>query len=273
MRGWSWASSAALRLLGHAVAVHEQHRVAGLGRPRGGRHGEGGVVGGDDEDAIAALAARRGLEGVERARQRERVARRRCRSCAGPAGGRRRRRGRPARRRRPWRRAGAARRARRALAAGRSGPSESRIGGAHRRRGEDGAGDAGAPVARVDQRDGVGAVLGRRGGEDGPRDAGRVGDRVGAADARRVLGREGREAEVVGGLGLRALDAQAGRLVGRRSVVARRSARPHAGAASAASRQARTTAGRRIRRPTVREAGDGCAGHPAATRAGSREFA
>ena len=83
--------------------------------------------------------------------------------------------------------------------------------GAHRRRGEDGSGDAGAPVAGVDERHGGGTVLGHRGGEDRPRHAGRVGDRVGAADARRVLGREGREAEVVDGLGRRALDAQAGR--------------------------------------------------------------
>ena len=40
-----------------------------------------------------------------------------------------------------------------------------RIGGAHRRRREDRSGDAGPPVARVDERDGGGAVLGRRGGE------------------------------------------------------------------------------------------------------------
>ena len=36
--------------------------------------------------------------------------------------------------------------------------------------------------------------------------------------------------------------------------------RPHAATARAASRQTMATAGRRIRRPTVREAGDGCAG-------------
>jgi hypothetical protein len=39
-----------------------------------------------------------------------------------------------------------------------------------------------------------------------------------------------------------------------------RSGRPHAVAASASSRQSRTAARRRIGRPTVREAGDGCAG-------------
>ena len=260
MRGWSWASKRRLRLLGHAVAVHEEDGVARLGRPRGGGHGVGGVLGRDDEDAIAALAAGRRLEGVERPRQREGVA-------AGDVG---------------RAQAGRARdvadahdlRAARCLGAERAqggqrvargvrqlGTVGEQDRGAHRRRGEDRSGDAGAPVAGVDERDGGGAVLGHRGGEDGPRHAGRVGDRVGAADARRVLRREGREAEVVDGLGLRALDAQAGRLVGAVAVFVR-SARPHAVAASAASRQARTAAGRRIRRRTVRKAGDDCAGRP-----------
>ena len=136
--------------------------------------------------------------------------------------------------------------------------------GAHGRRGQDRSGDAGAPVARRR------SARRRRGGS-------RASWRGRPPARRRPRWRSGRRPPMrvvffvakagkprsVDGLGLRALDAQAGRLVGPPcpSSCGRRGRTPTA--ASAASRQARTAAGRRIRRPTVRKAGDDCAGHPA----------
>ena len=114
---------------------------------------------------------------------------------------------------------------------------------ADRRGHQRGRRDAGGPVVAVDQRhrarprDAAGGRVRRE------RDAGGVGDRVGPGDPGRVLGREGREAEVLGLLrqppprarsppGRRGLDRGAGLLVvlgrrpGRRSRRRRRAAPP-----------------------------------------------
>jgi hypothetical protein len=75
------------------------------------------------------------------------------------------------------------------------------------------SGDRHAPVGRVDERDGgrPRVVAARR--IDRLRDPGRVGDRVGAADAGRVHGRERGEAELCRGLLLVALLAEHRRLL------------------------------------------------------------
>ena len=106
----------------------------------------------------------------------------------------------------------------------------------------------------------AGPRLGDRAREDGLRHRGRVGDRVAAADARRVLGREGREAEVGRASALVAGLPEAGASpLGVLVFLVRLGRTP--------SRRARgEQAGDERRRdghqagPKVREAGDDCAG-------------
>jgi hypothetical protein len=115
------------------------------------------------------------------------------------------------------------------LGAGGEEPAERLLGGggdlaplgeedrrAQRRRHELGGGDGDAPVGRADQRDRgrPGVVPARR--IDGLGDAGGVGDRVRAADPRRVHRRERREAELGRGLLLVAALAEDRRLLGGR---------------------------------------------------------
>ena len=86
MRGWSWASSAAFVSCGQAVAVHEEDRVAGLGRPRSGRHGEGGSSA-EMTTTASLLLPRAAVWKASSARASAKGSRPRCRSCAGPAAG------------------------------------------------------------------------------------------------------------------------------------------------------------------------------------------
>jgi hypothetical protein len=79
--------------------------------------------------------------------------------------------------------------------------------------------DRHAPVGRVDERDRARARVAIARGEDRLRDAGGVGDRVGAADARRVAGRERGEAEVAHRLLVVALAPEDRRFLGRAAAI------------------------------------------------------
>ena len=190
---------AALVAGGHAVAVDPQHRVAGLRRPAGGGHREPGLVGGGDDrrgrrrSPRAAVCRRRcarasaaGSRAVDVGRL-EALGRRATSpirmTCAPPAG------------------LGAGRaRARRARRCGRrraaSSPSENSTGARSGGVEQLGAAMPARQSLASTSTTAAGRVLGRARGIDGLRHAGGVGDRVGAAHARRVLGREDREAEV-----------------------------------------------------------------------------
>jgi hypothetical protein len=181
------------------VAADEQHRVARLRRPAGRGHRVPRVVGGRDQHGVALLAPRRGGERVDRAAEGERVG-------AGDLG-RAQARGRgtsPIRTTWALPSAFAPVGARAAsafwLAAGRLPAVENSTGAS--------TGSPERTVAATATRQSrestsvtaFGPRLHRRPGIHGARDARGVGDRVAAADPRRVLGGERREAEVARGV-------------------------------------------------------------------------
>ena len=184
---------------GDRVALHGQRGVAGARRPRRGGQRPFGAVGRVEHDVGRRLAARGRHEAVDRGGALERV-------VALDDGGLEARRGGP--RPAPIRITcasldrseplGSRRSSVSSVTAGRSSPSDSSsgapIGGPARTAG----GDRRLPVLRVDEHDRGRAVRAAGGREQRARDAGGVGDRVRAADADRVAGGAGGEAELLG---------------------------------------------------------------------------
>jgi hypothetical protein len=175
--------------------------MAGPCGPAGGRHRELGPVGGRHDHGVGRVAGRRRLQAVDALRERRRaraldlgdaaVVRLGCLADAddlrvarllGP------------RRRQLLQRLGAGSRQ---LAAVRE-----QDGCAQGRRHQLGGGDRGAPVALLDDHDGLRAALVGARRVHRARDARGIGHRVGSDDARGVLGGEDREAERRGLLGL-----------------------------------------------------------------------
>ena len=194
MPGRSWLRIARRVARGKLAPLREQHRITGLRRPCGGRHGEARVLPRHDQDVLRRAPADVGRERVDCGGERERVL------PADPPGSQRVGRSRPAdlHRLSPAEGTGTGRPQRVERGRGRLrnvlavGEQDRR---AQRRSREHGGGDAGAPVAAVDQ--GHRARPGAAGHAriDGARGAGGVGERVLAPDAGGVLGRHGREAE------------------------------------------------------------------------------
>ena len=190
--------SAAQRLLGQLVALGVEHRVAGLGRPRGGRHGELGLLARRDDHPVGAVPDGRALETVDvgglrvgvRAADRGRLVAPGLGDVSDPdhlgAVGRL--------------RAGRVQRGQRVGARRGQAPAvREQDRGAYRRAHQHGGGDRALPVAAVHERDRQRSRGGGGPGIDRARRPGGVGRGIRAADPGRVLGREGGEAEGAGG--------------------------------------------------------------------------
>ena len=196
MWGCWWERSAARVGAGIAVALDEEDGVTALRGPRRGRHRVGGVLSRRDDHPVAAAVDDRGLEAVDRARERVGVIAGDVGRCAGSRARA------PCRRGSTWtfpaglRARGRERASASSVALGRSLPWVRSTGACSGALMSTAAAMPACHSPLVDQRDHVGAVeLGGR-GVDRLGDARGVRRRVRARHPRRVLGRERREAQV-----------------------------------------------------------------------------